>query len=262
MQSVKQNSTEYEDDHSPQFRKANFRFYEELNDHLPKQLQKIHFAHEFKGHPGIKDVIQALGIPHGEVDLILVNGRPVDFAYHLNGGEEVSVYPMFESFDISSVHRLRPAPLRKIKFVVDVNLGKLVGKLRLLGFDTYFRNDLEDDEIIQISIKEKRIILTRDKGILKQNKVSHGYFIRSDDPKIQLKEVLERFQLQKLINPFTRCSACNGTLNKVAKNELSEQLPEDTRSFYKDFWKCSGCGKIYWEGSHFKHILDWIERLR
>ncbi|MCA1760491.1 MAG: Mut7-C ubiquitin/RNAse domain-containing protein, partial [Bacteroidales bacterium] len=141
--------------HSPVIRKASFRFYEELNDHLPEAWRKKTFVYEFKGRPGIKNTIQAIGVPHGEVDLILVNGESVDFDYQLQGGEEISVYPQFESLDISPVIKLRPKPLRESRFVVDVNLGKLALKLRLLGFDTLFRNNFEDDEIIEISLKEK-----------------------------------------------------------------------------------------------------------
>ena len=248
--------------HSPVIRKAQFRFYEELNDHLPEIWRKKAFVYEFKGRPGIKNTIQAIGVPHGEVDLILVNGESVDFNYQMQGGEEISVYPQFESFDISPVIKLRPKPLRETRFVVDVNLGKLAQKLRLLGFDTLFRNDFEDDEIIKISLKEKRIILTRDRGILKQNAVTHGYFIRSDDPKKQLTEVIERFQLQNFFRPFTRCSNCNGGLEEVSKANLTTLLADDTLNYYHEFWKCKDCGKIYWEGSHFEKILNWIDRLQ
>lgn len=248
--------------HSPVIRKAQFRFYEELNDHLPEAWQKKAFVYEFKGRPGIKNTIQAIGIPHGEVDLILVNGKSVGFDYQLQGGEEISVYPQFESLDISSVIKLRPKPLRETRFVVDVNLGKLAQKLRLLGFDTLFRNDFEDDEIIEISLTERRTILTRDKGILKQNAVTHGYFIRNDDPRKQLTEVIERFQLQNSFRPFSRCSNCNGELEEISKSKLDAILPDDTLTYYHEFWQCSGCGKVYWEGSHYGRILDWIEQLR
>jgi uncharacterized protein with PIN domain len=146
--------------------------------------------------------------------------------------------------------------------VVDVNLGKLAQKLRLLGFDTLFRNDFEDDEIIDLSLEEKRIILTRDKGILKQNAVTHGYFIRNDDPKKQLTEVIERFQLQSSFRPFSRCSNCNGELEEVAKSKLKTILPNDTLNYYNEFWNCTGCGKIYWEGSHFGRILNWVDELK
>ena len=248
--------------HSPVIRKVNFRFYEELNDHLPKAWRKQAFAFPFKGKPSVKNAIQDIGVPHGEVDLILVNGEPVGFDYQLQGGEEVSVYPEFEALDISPVVRLRSKPLRETRFVVDVNLGKLAQKLRLLGFDTLFRNDFEDDEIIEISLREKRIILTRDKGILKQNAVTHGYWLRNDDPKKQLKEIIARLQLQKSFRPFSRCANCNGLLREVEKAELQHLLTSDTLQFYDEFWKCAGCGKIYWEGSHFKHILRWVEDLQ
>jgi hypothetical protein len=248
--------------HSPVIRKAYFRFYEELNDHLPEKFRKKQFPGEFKGKPSVKNTIQALGVPHGEVDLILVNGDPVGFDYQLQGGEMISVYPVFESLDISPAARLRPKPLRETRFVVDVNLGKLAQKLRLLGFDTLFRNDFADDEIVKIAIREKRIILTRDKGILKQNSVTHGYWLRNDNPKKQLKEVIERLQLQNSFQPFSRCTNCNGELEQISKDQLEHLLPADTLQYYNEFWKCSGCGKIYWEGSHFKHILRWLEELK
>lgn len=248
--------------HSPVIRKVFFRFYEELNDHLPEIWRKKVFPYEFKGKPSVKNTIQAIGIPHGEVDLIVVNGEPVGFEYQLKGGEEVSVYPVFESLDISPVARLRNIPLRESRFVVDVNLGKLALKLRLLGFDTLFRNDFEDDEIIEISIREKRIILTRDKGILKQNAVTHGYWLRNDDPKKQLEEIVERLQLQNSFQPFSRCTNCNGRLVPVDKGQLTQHLPADTLRYYNEFWKCSGCGKIYWQGSHFEHILRWVDALK
>lgn len=249
-------------DHSPVIRKSYFRFYEELNDHLPPDWRKRSFSYAFKGTPSVKNTIQSIGVPHGEVDLILVNGEPVPFSYQLKGGEEVSVYPVFESLDISPVTRLRSSPLRKLRFIVDVNLGKLARKLRLLGFDTLFRNDFEDDEIVKIALEEKRIVLTRDKGILKQNAVTHGYWIRHDDPSHQLTEVVGRFQLQNSFKPFSRCSDCNALLKPVKKEDIEHQLPADTFRYYETFWQCSGCGKIYWEGSHFASILRWIDALK
>ncbi|MDD4108745.1 MAG: Mut7-C RNAse domain-containing protein, partial [Prolixibacteraceae bacterium] len=183
-------------DHLPVIRKASFRFYEELNDHLPAKFRKKAFIWEFKGKPSVKNTIQAIGIPHSEIDLILVNGKSVNFDHQLEGGENISVYPVFESLDICPVTRLRPEPLRTNRFIVDVNLGKLALKLRLLGFDTLFRNDYADEEIVDIALRDKRIILTRDKGILKMNAVTHACWLRNDDPKIQLTELINRLQLQ------------------------------------------------------------------
>lgn len=248
--------------HRPKIRKAIFRFYEELNDHLPKHQRKTPFVYAFKGKPSVKNTVQALGVPHGEIDLILVNGEPVDFDYQLQGGERISVFPVFESLDVSSISRLRPKPLREVRFVVDVNLGKLALKLRLLGFDTLFRNNLEDDEIVRIALKDRRIILTRDKEILKQNTVKHGYFLRSQDPVKQVGEVVGRLQLQQLIQPFIRCSVCNGLLVACEKQEVKQKVKADTFEFYDEFWRCMDCGKVYWKGSHYDKIMAWAENLK
>ncbi len=258
----RENTENTSSNHNPVIRKAFFRFYEELNDHLPERWKKIKFPFEFKGKPSVKNTIQAIGVPQIEVDLILVNGESVGFDYQLQGGEEVSVYPVFESLDISPLLRLRPEPLRETRFIVDVNLGKLAQKLRLLGFDTLFRNDLEDDEIIETALKENLIILTRDRGILKQNAVTHGYWIRNDDPKKQLAEVINRLQLQNDFKPFTRCSNCNGQLVLTGKEKLDDRLSADTLTYYNKFWECSACRKIYWQGSHFNNILNWLEEMK
>ncbi len=246
--------------HQPVIRTSYFRFYEELNDFLPEQYFKKIYPFSFSGAPSVKNSIETIGVPHSEVDLILVDNVSVCFDHILKGGEQVSVYPVFESLDISPIIGLRAKPLRKIRFVVDVNLGKLAKKLRLLGFDTYYRNDLNDDEIVKISISEKRIILTRDIGILKYGNVIHGFWIRSDDPKTQLNEVIERLQLKNLFKPFTRCSQCNCQLKRIKKELLKNRIPGDTLSYYKTFWECQGCQQIYWEGSHFDKINEWIEK--
>lgn len=174
---------------------AFFRFYEELNDFLPEERYKKWFLHEFIGNPSIKDTVEAIGVPHTEIDLILVDGESVGFDYKMCGGERVSVYPVFESFDITSLVRLHSKPLREIRFIADITVGKLAKMLQSLGFDTLFRDDFTDKEIVELSLKEKRVILTRDKSILKFRRVTHGYWIRHDDPDKQLEEVVSRFQL-------------------------------------------------------------------
>jgi predicted nuclease of predicted toxin-antitoxin system len=180
--------------HAPVVHKSLFRFYEELNDFLAVRLRKRAFTYnKFIGTPSIKDTIEAIGVPHTEVDLILVDGESVDFGYKMKGDEHVSVYPVIESLDITPIIHLRSKPLRKTKFIVDVNLGKLAMKLRLLGFDTLFRNDFKDEEIIKISLSENRIILTRDKGILKNNAVTHGFWIRNENVRRNNTEITIRW---------------------------------------------------------------------
>ena len=121
--------------------KATFRFYEELNDFLPKEKRKKRFEHNFIDRASVKDVIESFGVPHTEVDLIIVNGESKNFSYIINDGDDISVYPVFESIDISNLQKLRPEPLREPKFILDVHLGTLARYLRMLGFDTNYRND-------------------------------------------------------------------------------------------------------------------------
>lgn len=188
----------------PVKRSAQFRFYEELNDFLPLKQRRKTFRYDFSGEPSVKDTVEAIGVPHTEVDLILVNGKSVDFRYQMQGGERVAVYPVFEAFDISSIIRLRPKPLRKIRFVVDADLGKLARFLRLLGFDTLYHDNFDDRIIMDVATKEKRIILTRDRKLLKHDKVTHGYWVRNIRPRKQLHEVVSMLQLENSLNSFKR----------------------------------------------------------
>ena len=238
-----------------------FRFYEELNEFLPSEKRKKLFAYTFNGSPSVKDAIEANGIPHGEVDLILVNSISVGFSYKLRYGDIVSVYPVFETFDITSLVHLRPKPLRISKFILDVHLGKLAKYLRLCGFDTLYRKDYNDIEIINISSSEKRIILTHDVGLLKNKKVTHGYWIRSQHLNEQLKEVFLRFDLKHQLLPFTRCLECNGLLTEVSKEDIMERLLPETDKYFTDFRKCMDCNRIYWEGSHYERMKRYIDNL-
>jgi uncharacterized protein with PIN domain len=240
-----------------------FRFYEELNDFLPARRKKQSFSYSFSGNPSVKDIIESLGVPHAEIDMILVNSLPVGFSYKLNDADQVSVYPVFESLNISGITHLKARPLRIVKFIPDVHLGRLVKYLRLSGFDTYYDENLNDRQIIDISISEKRIILTRDRGLLKNKLVTHGYWVRSVDPKKQFKEIVIRFDLKKSIKPFTRCMECNTILRDISKNDISGMLMPKTRQFYEDFRQCPGCKRIYWAGSHYekmkKQLADLID---
>ncbi len=208
----------------------------------------------------MKDSIEALGVPHTEVDVIIVNGESVGFNYRLRDGDAVAVYPVFESFDVGSINRLRPKPLREVRFVLDVHLGKLASLLRLLGFDAYYRNNLDDPEIIDISLSGHRIILTRDIGILKQGRVTHGYWVRETDPELQAREIVRRFQLEHAARPFTRCPRCNGELRKAADDEIQRKVPKKSRELYSRFYCCGGCGQMYWQGSHIPKLLQKFRR--
>ncbi|MBN2412628.1 Mut7-C ubiquitin/RNAse domain-containing protein [candidate division KSB1 bacterium] len=240
---------------------AEFRFYEELNDFLPPGLKKQSFPYSFNGCPAIKDSIEAIGVPHTEVDLILVNGNSVGFDYQLQSGDRVSVYPVFESLDISPIVKLRDRPLRDTKFIIDVHLGKLAKLLRMFGFDSVYSNSLSDPEIIIRSVNENRIIITRDIGILKNKSVTHGYWVRSTFPEKQVQEVIKRFDLKNRVRPFHRCINCNGILQPVQKSDILEKLQPKTIKYYHEFYRCSNCGNIYWKGSHYIKMMEKIKEL-
>ena len=240
---------------------AQFRFYEELNDFLPPDRMKTSFAYRFNGNPAIKDPIEAIGVPHTEVDLILVNGNSVGFGHRLRDGDRVSVYPVFESLDISPIVKLREKPLRESAFVLDVHLGKLARRLRMLGFDTRYENNLDDPEIVALSLREKRIILTRDRYLLCARVVTHGYWIRSTDPEEQVVEVLNRFDLFGQIRPFHRCTVCNGLIRALEKSEIVDQLPPKTACYYDEFYRCGSCARVYWKGPHYQNMQVAIDRL-
>lgn len=235
--------------------KAYFRFYEELNDFLRPEQRRQTLAYRFQGRPGIKDPIEALGVPHTEVELIMVHGESVGFDYRLRDGDRVAVYPVFESLDVSSLVRLRDAPLRRTAFVVDVNLGRLARYLRLCGFDTLYRDDYRDRDVARISAAEHRIALTRDRRLLHHSDISHGYWVRATEPREQLQEVLQRFDLHNQVRPFRRCLDCNGRVSPVDKQSVIDRLEPLTRKHYEEFYQCHDCGKIYWRGSHYEHML-------
>ena len=235
---------------------AEFRFYGELNDFLKPDRRQRAVPYRFDGHPGIKDPIEALGVPHVEVDLIVVNGESVGFGYQLRDGDRVAVYPVFESLDVSPIVKLREKPLRTVAFVVDVNLGRLARLLRLLGFDVLFSNMYADDEIVRISEEQGRIALTRDRRLLFAKAVTHGYWVRSVWPRRQVDEMVRRFDLEDLVRPFSRCADCNGLIEPVAKAEVEAQLEPKTKRYYETFYRCLACGKIYWEGSHVGKLRE------
>ncbi len=238
---------------------ATFRFYAELNDFLPSGKRQREISYEFTGSPAIKDAIEALGVPHAEVDVVLVNGRSVDFAYRLRPGDRVAVYPVFESLDISPLVRLRESPLRRTAFIADVHLRKLARLLRLLGFDTARSGDVEDAEIVTIAANEDRIILTRDRQLLKHSAVTHGYWVRSTQPLEQAREVVHRFDLTAQAQPFRRCLSCNGLVKPVDTKEVLSRIPPKTALWQDEYFICQACDKLYWRGTHFPRLQTMVE---
>jgi uncharacterized protein with PIN domain len=228
------------------------RFYEELNRFLPEARRKLPFTESVPPGSTTKSLIENLGVPHTEVDLVLLNGESVDFSRQLADGDTVSVYPVFESMDVGAVSRVRAVPLRVTRFVADVHLGRLARLLRMMGFDTAWANHLADDEIVSTARGQGRIILSRDRGLLKRRAVTHGCLIRSLEPREQLAEVLARFDLARQVRLFSRCMDCNAVLARVSRVSVLDALPPSVAETCSEFSRCPRCGKVFWRGTHWE----------
>jgi len=238
---------------------AEYRFYEELNDFLPPARRKRSFTYDCARRATVKNAIEALGIPHTEVEVILVNGESVDFRHIVQDGDRISVYPQFETFDISPLLRVREQPLRHSRFIADAHLGALAKYLRILGFDTLYRNSFDDREVASIAAAQRRIVLSRDKGLLMHRSITHGCYVRARKPLEQVEEILARLDLYRSIAPLTRCLLCNAPLDAISKEEVSERVPANTMHYYDDFRTCRECDRIYWAGSHFRHLQGMLD---
>lgn len=239
-----------------------FQFHAELNDFLPNGRRAAAFEYRFEGSPSAKDAIEAIGVPHTDVDVILVQGRAVGFAYLLQPGDRVDVYPAGALGEAEPGAHLQPPTPREAAFVLDAHLGKLAAYLRMLGFDTLYRNDYGDDELAAISSRTGRILLSRDLGLLKRSIVTAGHYVRATNPRYQLLEVLQRYDLFDAIRPFQRCLRCNGELRAVAKDEVIDRLPAEARQYYHEFHRCAACGQVYWPGSHYQRMRRFVDSLR
>jgi hypothetical protein len=230
------------------------RFYEELNDFLPAGRRRRAFPYACARRATVKNVIEALGVPHTEVELILANGEAVDFNYLVRHGDRISIYPVFETFDVTPLLRLRPAPLRRTRFIADAHLGALAKYLRALGFDTLYRNDFRDDDVAAIAARESRIVLSRDRGLLMRRNITHGCCVRATRPLAQIEEILRRLDLGRSARPFTRCLVCNAELETLSREEALVRVPDGTAGYYEKFHICRACDRVYWAGSHFRRL--------
>ena len=241
--------------------KATFRFYEELNDFLPQGRRKRDFQAYFHPKSTVKDIIVSLGVPHTEVDLILVNGVSVDFTCPLNGGERISVYPVFESFDIRSCRNLGPNPLRHLRFVTDIHLGRLTRYLRLFGFDTLYYNVFNPRGLIEVSVRQARVLLTRNKRLLKNKATTRGIWVRDVDPRMQLKRIFQRLDLYSEVSPFSRCLWCNCLVRPISNQEVARRLPSRIKFRHQFFSLCSSCHRVSRERKHLKQMSLFVQEM-
>lgn len=240
---------------------AIFYFHNRLNEFLSNNYKQNEIYIAFKRHETVKHLIESLGVPHTEVDIILVNEVSVDFSARLEDGCRVEIFPRSTQIENPFVIHLQPETKGEPRFVADGHLGKLVSYLRLLGFDVLYSNNCEDEMLAEISSNQDRILLTRDRGLLKRNKVRYGYCVMAKAPKKQVVEVLQRFNFADKAQLFSRCTRCNGILIPVDKMEIFDRLEPKTQKHYNEFHVCQLCDQIYWKGSHFDRMESQLQTL-
>jgi uncharacterized protein with PIN domain len=240
---------------------ATFRFYEELNDFLAPAQRRRDLSCPCARAATVKHMIEALGVPHTEVELILVNGESSPFDRVVRDGDRVAVYPKFESIDVSPLLRVRDHPLRVMRFVADAHLGGLAHLLRMTGFDTLYDNHFEDSEIERIAADENRIVLTRDRELLKRRGITHGCYVRAIKSSLQVREVFSRLDLAHSARPFSLCLDCNVPLHRIDKAEVDGRVPEGVFERHDRFVTCPHCRRVFWEGSHWRRMQALVDEL-
>ena len=236
------------------------RFHGDLNFFLRSRGSDAVIDRQLSEKTSIKDIIESCGVPHPEVDLILVDEHTVGFEWTLTSNAKVQVFPVGNRDTFYANKRLQA--IRVSRFVADGHLGGLTRNLRLLGFDVAYAQNADDRQLLEVMARENRALLTRDRRLLMHAIVQHGYSPRSQNPDEQTAEVIRRFDLAGLITPFTRCLRCNALLEETAKGDISDKLEPLTKIYYNQFRRCPGCKQIYWSGSHFPKLQKRIEAIR
>lgn len=237
---------------------AFFTFFGTLNDFLPARKRSQPIRVNFRGRQSVKHLIESLGVPHVEVGKIIVAEKSVDFDYLVRNEEYVQVFPYSPPLDLPKSNHSQTDEL--IRFVADNHLGRLAAYMRMLGFDTLYRSDIQDEELAAIACQDGRVLLTRDHRLLMRSCIQYGYWVRSKLPRLQIREIVQRWNLAPLVRPFRRCIRCNGLLISIEKERILDQLQPLTRLYFEDFRICPQCQQIYWKGSHFERMSHFIEQ--
>ncbi|MCX7983448.1 MAG: Mut7-C ubiquitin/RNAse domain-containing protein [Bacteroidetes bacterium] len=245
------------DDHNTCF--ITVRCYAELNDYLPPDQRYKDFQLVFPTQPTLEQVLLTLGLNLNYVDLVIRNKTSITRLTLLANGDRISIYPTLESFDISSLEKLHPIPLRQPTYIADVHLGKLAKLLRLMGFDTLYFKSADYKYIIQCSLEEQRCILSKSDLYKSKPYVQRYFQITTQYPREQLREVFNRFDLWNCVHPFTRCLTCNTLLTKVEKHAVKQELiPQRVFSWCTEYQYCSNCVKYFWKGTHYERMINVV----
>lgn len=236
----------------------------------PRQQVQVTFHGSLLELPGVrpqaqaapgsaKDVLESLGALHTEIDALLINGQPATLEDELPEGAQVQVWPVGEG--PQGIPRLVPPPPDPPRFVIDVHLTAMARHLRLLGLDVADPLHVDDAIIAQQSADQGRVMLTRDVGLLKRSVVEQGVWVRDKDPEEQARQILARYVREEHIAPLTRCLLCNGMLQGVPRHSVLEDIPEAVRELETPFYRCEGCQRVYWQGTHLEGLLERLRRL-
>jgi uncharacterized protein with PIN domain len=239
--------------------RVRLKFHDDLTVFLKSKTRSGVVERNLGEKTSVKDVIESCGIPHPEVDLILINKKPVDFSYPIVKDADIDIYAVQSRYLLFTEKRLQVASVKR--FVADGHLRTLARNLRLLGFDVAYDRQAEDRQLLRVMEREDRALLTRDRHLLMHAIVRHGYCPRSQNADDQTIEVVRRFHLLDSISPFSRCLPCNAPLLKVAKADIIEKLEPLTKLYYQEFRRCTACGQIYWAGTHFSKLQRRLERI-
>lgn len=242
-------------------RTVSIQFHAELKDFLDRDKRGIAFEIHLNGPTSVKDLIESQGVPHTEIGSIVLNNDPVDFSCLVNDGDSISVYAEATKVDPTKASLLHSRPFAQIQFVLDSHLGKLAKYLRMLGFDTLYRNDYKDEQLAEIASEQQRIVLSRDRGLLKRKIIEYGHYVRHTQPLEQLAEITQWLDMQKHLKPFSRCTTCNGLLHAVSKKQIEAQLPPKTKRYYNEFKQCADCKQIYWKGTHYQRLQQIVQSI-
>jgi uncharacterized protein with PIN domain/sulfur carrier protein ThiS len=238
---------------------ATFRFYAGLNDFLERGRRGHELTLPCAENATTKHMIEALGVPHTEVEVILVNGAATNLDALIEDGDRVAVYPRFTQLDVGELVRTPGQPPGRLRFVADAHLGGLARLLRMAGFDTIYRNTIGDEEIEEAAWREQRIVLTRDRELLKRRGIDYGAYVRSLKSQAQLDEIVVRYGLAERARPFTLCLHCNTPLHAVDKQDVLDRLPPMVRATQDEFSACDSCGGVFWKGTHWQRMRAMLD---
>jgi len=235
---------------------AQFEFFGACLDFL----DSAQFEYEFNDNPSIKDAIEAIGVPHVEVRVILINGSSKGFDYTLREFDKVKVYPHgFFGTKASDSLQFLPFKPKKLSFLLDVHLGTLARYLRMAGFDALYESrDYGDAFLAEVASNDNHIMLSRDIGLLKRGKLNYGHWVRHTDPKEQFREIVKLYGLQNSFKPMSCCIKCNEPINSVKKSLVKASIPLKVYEWKDEFFQCSGCSQVYWEGSHYNKMMELL----